>query len=105
MLCGKPDAEHVTQAVQRSDLSTAFIAYAHAAFCKQEDFEAYYEPLGVASSYLGLRQTIARRYFSGRLNFDAKTILARFVRGNLQGSGYLDSGSDSDAFYGGPGAH
>jgi hypothetical protein len=57
--------EHVTQAVQRGGLSAAFIAYAHAAYCQQTDFDAYYEPLGVACSYQGLRQTIARRYFSG----------------------------------------
>jgi hypothetical protein len=95
--------EHVTQAVQRGGLSAAFIAYAHAAFCKQADFDAYYEPLGVACSYQGLRHTIARRYFSGRPDFDADTIIFRFCRGSYRSSGKSDTGSDSDAFYFGGG--
>ena len=66
--------EHVTQAVQRGGFSTTFIAYAHAAFCKPDDFETYYQPPGVAGSYQGLRRKIARRYFSGRSDFDAETI-------------------------------
>jgi hypothetical protein len=97
--------EHVTQAVQRGGLSAAFIAYAHAAFCKQADFDAHYEPLGVACSYQGLRRTIARRYFSGDLDFDAKTIISRFVRGDYRFSGYQESQADSDAFIGGGGGH
>ena len=36
--------EQVTQAVERGRFSAAFIAYAHAAFCNQADFDAYYQP-------------------------------------------------------------
>ena len=97
--------EHVTQAVQRGGFSAAFIAYAHSAFCKEEDFDAHYEPLGVACSYQGLRRTIARRYFSRHMDFDAKTIISRFVRGDYRFSGYQESQADSDAFYGGDGGH
>src|SRR5450432_1238291 len=75
--------EHVTQAVQRGGLSAAFIAYAHAAFCSQPDFDAQYAPLGVSCSYQGLRNTIARRYFSGRMDFDAETIFYKFKRGEF----------------------
>src|SRR5271155_4552601 len=66
--------EQVTQAVQRGKFSAAFIAYAHAAFCSQSDFDAFYQPLGVVCSYQGLRHTIALRYFSGQIDFDAETI-------------------------------
>jgi hypothetical protein len=81
--------EMVTQAVQRGGLSPAFIAYAHAAYCTGEDFDAHYQPMQVACTYRGLRQTIARRYFSDQPDFDAKTIIARFCR----------IGFDSDRFY------
>ena len=97
--------ELVTQTVQRGKLSATFIAYAHATFCSKKDFDAYYEPLGVACSYQGLRRTVGRRYFSGDLDFDAETIIYRFVRGNYRSSGYENTGSDSDAFYGGDGGH
>jgi len=74
--------EQVTQAAQRGRFSTVFVAYAHAAFCSQEDFDAYYQPLGVVCTYQGLRRTIARRYFSGETDFDAATIFNRFRRGS-----------------------
>ena len=70
--------ENVTQAVQRGGLSAAFIAYAHAAYCTQEDFDAFYRPSIAGGSYLDLRRTVARRYFSGRLVFDAATIIRKF---------------------------
>lgn len=71
--------EQVSRAVERGGLSKAFVAYAHAAFCTPQEFEAYYEPLGVACNYLDLRRVIARRYFSGHMDFDAETILNRYV--------------------------
>jgi len=55
----------------------AFIAYAHAMFCRRDDFDAYYGPLRVACTYDGLRRTIARRFFSGATGFDATNILLR----------------------------
>jgi hypothetical protein len=97
--------EQVSQAVQRGKLSSAFIAYAHASFCSQKDFDTFYEPMGVACSYQGLRSVIGQRYFSGDTDFDAKTIISRFVRGNYRFSGYQESQADSDAFHGGGGGH
>lgn len=98
--------EHVTQAVQRGGLSAAFIAYAHAAFCNQEDFDAHYAPLGVACTYQDLRRTIARRYFSGRSNFDAGTIIARFCYyGDSKNPERTDTQTDSDAFTNDSGGH
>ena len=91
--------EQVTQAVQRGKLSAAFVAYAHASFCSQKDFDAYYEPLGVACSYQGLRRIVGRRYFPGKLDFDAETVIHRFVPANYRPTGEQDSSSDSDAFY------
>ena len=91
--------EQVTQAVKRGRLSPAFLAYAHASFCCQKDFDAYYEPLGVACSYQGLRRTVGRRYFSGGLDFDAATIIHRFVPANYRPTGDQDSSSDSAAFH------
>jgi hypothetical protein len=70
--------EHVTKAVQRSGFSAVFINYAHAIFCKEEDFIAFYKPLGVSGSYQDLRKTVARRYLSGSLDFDAETIIRKF---------------------------
>jgi hypothetical protein len=81
--------EMVTQAVERGGLSPTFIAYAHAAYCTEKDFNLHYEPMQVACSYQGLRRTIAKRYFSGQLSFDAKIIIARFYRRAF----------DSDRFY------
>ncbi len=80
--------EQVTQAVQRGGFSTAFIAYAHAAFCRQTDFDAYYQPLKVSCNYHDLRHIISRRYLSRQLDFDAKTIVDRFRRGDQRGDFY-----------------
>jgi hypothetical protein len=86
--------EQVTQAVQRGGFPAAFIAYAHAAYCSEEDFNRHYGPQSVACNYWGLRRTIARRYFSKQWDFDARTIFA-----NLGQNHY---GSDS-AYGGGSG--
>jgi len=91
--------ENVTQAVQRGRLSSAFIAYAHAAYCTQKDFDVHYRPLKVACSYAGLRQTIARRYFSGRSDFDAKMIISRFCPTSYYSDSFYESGIGSQ--YGG----
>jgi hypothetical protein len=83
--------EHVSQAVQRGGLSAAFIIYAHAAYCRQEDFAAFYGPLALADRYPSLRQTIARRYFSGRSAYDAQTIIRRFVPGSCSSTEFHES--------------
>jgi hypothetical protein len=88
--------EQVTQAAQRGGFSVAFIAYAHAAFCSLEDFNAYYQRLGVAYGYQELRRTIARRYLSGQLDFDAETIIYKFRRGDCSRSEFYESGIGTD---------
>ena len=92
--------DHVTQAIQRGGFSPAFIAYAHAAFCDEEDFNAHYQPLGVSCQYSDLRRTVARRYFRGQMGFDARMIFdrlgrARFVSDNFYESGLGDGGGGS----------
>jgi hypothetical protein len=88
--------EHVTQAVQRGKFSAAFIAHAHAIFCSREDFDAHYGPLGVACTYDGLRKPIARRYFSGRMDFDAETVIARFGSAGYSRGDFSESGIGSN---------
>jgi hypothetical protein len=83
--------ENVTQAVQRNGLSAASIVYAHAAYCRQEDFAAFCEPLGLSDRYQSLRQTISRRYFSGRSGYDAQTIIRRFVPGSVGSAEFHES--------------
>jgi len=81
----------VSQAVQRGKFSAAFIAYAHATFCSQTDFDAHYEPLGVSCSYQGLRRIVSRRYLSGQLDFDAETVIYKFRRGNYGRGDFYES--------------
>ena len=87
--------DQVTQAAQRGKFSTAFIAYAHAAFCNQKDFEVYYQPAGSACTYQRLRTVIGRRYLHGQLDFDAATIISRFRQIGQQG-GFYESGLGED---------
>ena len=89
--------EHVTQAIQRGGLSAAFIAYAHAAYCTEADFDAHYNPMRVACNYHGLRHTIAKRYFSGSVDFDASTIIARFCRIGFDSDGFYESNIGSQS--------
>lgn len=80
--------EQVTQAVQRGNFSAAFIAYAHAAFCNEPDFNAHYQPMAVSCTYSGLRRTIGRRYLYGQLDYDAITITRRFRPDTNEGEFY-----------------
>jgi len=84
--------EQVTQAVQRGKFSAAFIAYAHATFCSQADFDAHYGPLGVSCSYQGLRGTVGRRYLSGRIDFDAATVITKYRHIDYNRGDYYESG-------------
>ena len=68
--------DHVTKAVERGGYSKDFIAYAHATYCSREAFDEHYGPLGVKSTFDGLRRVIANRYLSGRLGFDAETVIS-----------------------------
>jgi hypothetical protein len=83
--------EQVTQVVQREKYSVVFIAYAHAAYCRQADFDAHYLPLGVACNYAGLRRVIARRYLGGQPDFDAVTLVRRFRRADFTGDSFYES--------------
>jgi hypothetical protein len=87
--------EQVTQAVQRGKFSAAFIAYAHAAFCSEPDFDAHYQPTDASRGYCELRRTIARRYLSGQVDFDATTFIRRFRPQHNQGEFY-ESGMGED---------
>ena len=70
--------EQVTQSVQRGKFSVDFIAYAHAAFCSESDFDANYRKGEYSGIYRDLRRTIGRRYLWGQVDFDASTIVSRF---------------------------
>ncbi len=89
--------EHVTQAAQRDGFSMVFIAYAHAAFCSQVEFDAHYKRLGVSWDYQELRRTIARRYLSRQSDFDAQTIFNRFRSVDPNREEFYESGKGEDA--------
>lgn len=83
--------EQVTKAVERGKYSAVFVAYAHATFCSQTDFDAHYGPLRVACSYEGLRRVIGRRYLSSRIDFDAATIISKFRSADYSHGDYYES--------------
>lgn len=80
--------EEVTQAVERSHLSTAFIAYAHATFCTRPNFDSHYSALRVACTYEGLRAIVSRRYFRGVVDFDAAQVIAATRKEGIVGEFY-----------------
>lgn len=67
----------VSSAAAAEKFNLAFIAYAHAMFCRRAEFDAYYGPLHVACTYESLRRPVARRFFDGVMSFDALNILLR----------------------------
>ena len=69
--------EEVLKTAEGDGFDTAFIAYAHAMFCRRDDFDGYYSPLRVACTYDGLRLVVGRRFFGGVTGFDATNILLR----------------------------
>lgn len=70
--------DQVSQAVKRGKYSDEYIIYAHAAYCRLEDFESFYRASGQADRWVKLRQIISRRYLSGQFDFDAGTIYTRY---------------------------
>ncbi len=80
--------EQVNQAVQRGQFSAAFIAYAHAAFCSELEFNVHYQRMGVSCTNPGLRRTISKRYLHGQLDFDATAFISRFRFSQNQGEFY-----------------
>jgi hypothetical protein len=71
------DVTEVSKVAADEGFDMAFIAYAHAMFCRRDDFDAYYQPLRVACTYDGLRRPVAHRFFGGAMGFDAMNILIR----------------------------
>jgi hypothetical protein len=69
--------EEVSKTAEADGFDQAFIAYAHAMYCKRDDFDRYYGPLRVACTYDQLRSVVARRFFGGSMGFDATNILLR----------------------------
>jgi hypothetical protein len=84
--------QNVTDAAQRGKFSMEFIAYAHAAYCSFESFDAHYRPLGSSYHYQDLRRAIARRYLSGQSDFDAETIIVKYQSGDSSPTGFYESG-------------
>jgi hypothetical protein len=84
--------EEVTGAAQSSGSKMAFIAYAHAMFCKRADFEARYDPLRAAGTYDRLRARVSRSYFGGARDFDAATIVRATKRLQREENTYYESG-------------
>ncbi len=89
--------EHVTQAIQRGKLSEEYIAYAHATFCREKDFDTHYRAKGAVVNYIDLRRIIARRYFSSNLRFDAETVINKFRRIDHDRTLFSESGGGDDA--------
>jgi hypothetical protein len=83
--------DEVTQSVDRAGFRTAFIAYAHAIFCSQKEFDRHYGPLKVNCTYDGLRTVVSRRYFGNVRDFDAARIVRATRRQELTG-GFYESG-------------
>jgi hypothetical protein len=84
--------EHVSHAIQRAKLSAEYLAYAHAAFCNEHDFVIHYQRLGKCFDYQDLRRFIARRYFSGDVNFDAEMIINKYRRAVYDSDSFHESG-------------
>ena len=66
--------DQVNRALDRSEMDSAFAAYAHALLCNREDFDAYYGPLNLRCDYLSLRRKMAKRFLSGIIDFDAQSV-------------------------------
>ena len=85
--------DEVNRTSEALGYNKAFIAYAHALLCSRKEFEEYYSPLKVRSSYLSLRRKIGARYFRKAVasGFNAASVY-RYAK---------DCGAkyDSDNFY------
>ena len=84
--------EHVSQAVKRGKYPEEHIIFAHAAYCRSEDFESFYRASGQAERWGKLRQIISRRYLGGQFDFDAGTIISRYHRPGYSSGDYSESG-------------
>jgi hypothetical protein len=87
--------EQVTQAVQRGKFSMAFLAYAHATFCGEADFNEHYRPMKIKCNYFDLRRTVGRRYLAGRIDFDAATVIQQFRSPEFSRGDFYESGIGS----------
>lgn len=84
--------DQVSQAVQRGKYPAEQVIYAHAAYCRLEDFENFYQASGRADRWGKLRQIISRRYLGGQFDFDAGTILSRYGRPGYSSGDHYESG-------------
>jgi len=82
--------EQMNRAVKGGPYDAAFVSYAHALFCSREEFDAHYGPLKVRATYDGHRAKVARRFFGGAKDFDAKSII-RYA-GTVEGDQFYESG-------------
>ena len=89
--------EHVSKAAGSKKLNMAFVAYAHAIFCSRAEFDSFYGPLHLKSSYDSLRHEVSRRYFEGSRDFDAASVI-RFAK-KYGKTEFYESGQ---GFYGDP---
>jgi hypothetical protein len=92
--------DQVSSAAEQAGFDKTFLAYAHALFCRREEFDSYYGPLKVACTYDGLRRIVSRRYFEGASDFDAASII-RFNR-PLPGSCFRENDLAPLEEYGSP---
>jgi hypothetical protein len=84
--------ENVTHAVHRGRFPAAFIIYAHAIYCSEEDFGGLYGNREVAGDYFKLRRMIAARYLDRRVDFNAQTICDKYWGSAYSSGGFYESG-------------
>ena len=84
------DLAEVSKVVESGQYDMAFVAFAHALFCSRDDFNAYYEPLRIRTTYDELRDKVASRFFGGVSDFDAASLF-RFAK-DIRSNHYYESG-------------
>ena len=72
--------EEVDRLLKSGKYDQAFSAYAYALFCSRSSFDVYFRQFKVNCTYDGLRKFIAKRFFSGIIDFDASAVV-HFAQG------------------------
>jgi hypothetical protein len=72
--------EEVAHLLENDKYNKAFAAYAYGLFCSRASFDSYFNELKVNCTSDGLRKIVAKKYFSGIIDFDASSII-RFAKG------------------------
>jgi hypothetical protein len=94
--------EEVDRLFENGKYDKAFSAYAYALLCSRSSFDSYFSQLKVNCTYDGLRKFVAKKYFSGIIDFDASSIV-HFAKGVGDKSYYesnLGSSSNDSGFSG-----